>query len=198
MRRLCLCILLSFCLLAPTAAAKGIAEVTACGASGCQDATPDKDRHDFGIVEGGPQIGPPSAKAPWFRLRVRLGVPDQPVGSAIRIAYIPSLHVIRTTQTDGSDTWMQPTAHSENALKRAVAGLVPFDAETLDLSTHTKTLPAPRVDEVVPAPRPGDPPSSDGAWVPWAAGGAAVLLLLAATGLLLRRRRAGPDPHPVA
>lgn len=195
MRRLCLCLCLSLCLLPASASAKGIAKAVACGATACRDATPRG--HDAGIVEGGPLIAPPSTRAPWYRLRVTIGGPDMPEGPPLTIVYVPALHVIRVTGSDRAARWMAPTDHSEEALKAAITGLVPFDAQTLDLSSPGPAVKA-RVVEVVPAPSAGDPPSSDAGWLAWVAGGAGALLLLGGAGVLVRRRRAGPDPHPAA
>lgn len=176
--------------------AKGVSKLVACGANGCRDATPDR-RNDEAVMEGGPEIGPPHQKAPFFELHVTLGVPDTPEGPPIQILYVPAVHAMRVWTPNQASVWMHPTDHSENALKHAIARLVPFDASKLDLSVKQPAIVA-RVDEVVPAPRPGDPPSSTTGWLAWGGGATAALLLIAGAWVLLRRRRAGPDPHPVA
>jgi LPXTG-motif cell wall-anchored protein len=195
MRRLCLC--LSLCLFlctAPAAFAKGVSQATACGASGCRDATP-RHPNDTALLEGGPEIAIPAHRAPYFELRVVIGAPDNPEARA-QILYVPSLHAIRVHWPNQLATWMHATGNAEQALKRATAGLTPIAASKLALTDGSETydVPKPRVVEVVPAPQPD---AGGSGWPAWAAGALGGLLLAGGAWLLVRRRRAGPDPHPI-
>jgi LPXTG-motif cell wall-anchored protein len=197
MRRLTAVVpVIAVCLmLAPGACAKGIKEVTACGANGCRVVTP-KHHDDLGVLEGGAPVAPPDRKAPYFEVKATMLIPEgngpPPV---LRLVWVPSLHLVRTSSQPAA--WTSTTPRSEAALRRAVAGLEPRPAAGLDLSTRSASLPEARVVEVVPAPT--DPPDSgDASQLAWAGAALGGLLLAGGAWLLLRRRRAGPDPHPIA
>jgi len=180
---------------AAPAHAKGVTKLTACGASGCHDATPKE--HDTTVLEAGAQVGPPDAGAPFYELRATVGPPPEEgvEGVRVQMLYVPSLHVIRVDWPEQPPQWMQTGGRTERALNRTIAGLTPFPASGLNLSGATPVTEA-RVVEVVPAPRPDQAASSGIDWLAWAAGGSAALLLLGGFWARLRRRRAGPGLHP--
>jgi hypothetical protein len=175
--------------IASPAQAKEISKVVACGASRCSDVT---DRTSgVTLLEGSAVPGPPSAGAPFFRLRVTFADDHGKALAHEGLVWVPRAHLMRAGRV-----WLRPTAASERMLRGATAGLAAFPASSLDLSAPSPVVA--RVDEVVPAPRPDPPASSGGDWLPWTAGAAGAVLLIGVGWTLLRRRRTGPHPHPAA
>src|ERR1044072_7623247 len=95
---------------APTAAAKEITSVKACGDSGC---VTTKDPAILqGLMNGGPPTVPGDARAPVVRLTATITEPGGDAVGTVQSQWVPSLRLL--VAEDG--TWMELPAAAERAL----------------------------------------------------------------------------------
>jgi hypothetical protein len=151
MRLLPLAVLALLLSAAAPASAKEASRVVVCGASGCADRT-DRAQGSPAFIDMGPTGGGPAKGAPFYRLRVRIGVPGDPqAGPLLKLLYVPSSGKVRLTEPErGLVTWyvLSPTARA--AFGRAVRGIRPLSAARLPLETPRGTD-APARDGGLPA-----------------------------------------------
>jgi hypothetical protein len=172
--------LLTAALLLPAAAqAKGILGAKVCGDEGCV-----RVGHVAGgdqALMGGPPVSAPKERAPFFRIRFKIGEDGKAFGF-VRTLYVPSAQLVR-----GDDgTWMNVPSDTLDALNRLTRGIQPYPAERLN-----DILRPYRSSAAAASPAPPRPSSDDGGGPPaalWAGLAALALAALAATATIMRRR----------
>jgi hypothetical protein len=181
-------IVLMLCLtVAAPAEAKEVLSANVCGANGCETS---RDRALIaGLAEGGDQVDPPKAAAPFFRVRLAIGEESGKVMDRFWTHFMPKGELIR-----GSDgTWMRASDAYTGALKKIVnpsmaahpaSGLAKLLAGDRPRPTYQA-----EVSSVVEPPQPR--PAGDGGGITAATIGlvAAGSLAVAALVLLAVRRR---------
>lgn len=178
----------------PSALAKEIGSVKACGASGCTDVT-DRGSHDEStFAVGSRRGGPPDRRAPFYRVEITMRHEGEDV-PGWTFEFVPSLAVIRADDEYGRPAWYAVPRDQLAGLRRLVAGVRPFPARRLSIAAP-KPPEARVVETFAPAERASAPASSsDGGGLAWWTIGAGAVVLAAGTGVLLvrRGRRRLPD-----
>jgi|tagenome__1003787_1003787.scaffolds.fasta_scaffold20915373_1 hypothetical protein len=137
------------------AEAKGLQQVLVCGADGCRDA-----RHragaDESMMEGGVLTDAPRSRAPFYRVRFKVGEPGGEAHTTWAVAYVPSRSLLRVRdQGTGRVDWMTMSGQQRRAYRRLTRGRRALPAARLPLSaTRTEVsgaLPPEVVAPVVPA-----------------------------------------------
>jgi hypothetical protein len=179
----------------PAAGAMEFREARVCGPDACADVSRDTA---FAAVDGGPSSGPPSRRAPFYELRVTVAAEGGPEARDVAFAVLVVPGAGRARTEDGA--WMRLRPGSEAALRRAAAGVAPFPARRLDLSSRVVAaeplgppgpmdLRTPGADDPVTAAGGGGP----GLLVLLGAGLAIVLAATAAAWRLARRGGTAPQ-----
>ena len=187
MRRLFHLGLLLCLVLAAPAQAKEVLSAKVCGENGCATS---RDRGLIAaLADGGDPVDPPTAAAPFFRVRLTIGDEKGKVMDRFWTHFMPKGELIR-----GSDgTWMPATDAYTGALKKVVnPSMAAYPASRLaKLLASDQPVPTDQAQLSSVAPPSPSQPETDGGvaakTMGWVGGGAlavAVLLLFA-----VRRRR---------
>jgi len=156
-------------LLPAGAHAKELASARACDADGCRTIT---DRSTLRAMEDGQPASAPEQGAPFYRVRMTVKVEGEKQ-FRYALAYVPSAGLLRLRGEFGGYDWTAPPPRARRGFEQLTRGLEPLPARKLSGVGVEQTVPEARVDEIVPAPLPGE----DGG-LPWA-------LLLIPAGLAL-------------
>ena len=166
--------------LTTSAQAKEILGAKVCGEDGCVRV--GSVAGGDAALYGGPPASAPKERAPFFRIRFKIGEDSKSFGY-IRTLYVPSAQLVRGD--DGS--WMNVPTETLTALNRLTRGVQPYPAAKLSDIFRPY-----RSDAAAATPAPPRPASSDGDGgggppaVLWAGLAA---LALAALGAFAWRRR---------
>src|SRR3954468_10677848 len=89
------------------AEAKGLQQVLVCGADGCRDAG-HRAAHDESMMEGGVLTDAPSSRAPFYRVRFKVGEPGGEAHAPWAVLYVPSRSLLRVRDdATGNVDWME-------------------------------------------------------------------------------------------
>ena len=171
--------LLAALVAAPSAQAKRIDGLTACGADGCRAAPRaiGQALHELGAAP----LATTPRPAPHYRLVLRIGDGHRTFGTE-RLIYLPRARAI-----GGDGGWSRLDRGTARKLDHALAGRRPLPAAKLPAFAAAARQTSAPPEVVPPASRP--PATSSNADLgPWL-GGAGVLAALAALGLWHRRAR---------
>jgi hypothetical protein len=172
------------------APAKEITKVSVCGTTG-ECTTYDKS--DFKtltfLAEDAGPTDPPSAPAPWYRVRFTVDERDHGGGyGSWTVAYVPSANSLRVRDETGGFAWVALNPRTADVLSRAVRHLHALPKARL--RGLDAQAPSAQVDEVFAPAAQRDRIDSEAAPWGWIAGGAlAAALVLVTVALTVRRRR---------
>lgn len=179
--------LVALVLAAPAAPAKEISQALVCGASGCRDAT-DRFGHDEAAMQSGAIDPGPAKRAPFYRVRFRIGDGTGVSYGGWRLVYVPSLRLTSSYDAPaGQRVWSRMTPESVRIYRRAVRGIAPLPARRLPMPREGGDQPNGALPPEVVAP-PAAVRHASGGFDAWP--GLALLVPLGgAVALLARRRR---------
>ena len=185
MKRLTLLAVLAVGVLAPSAAAKQITRATVCGPHGCVTTTARSTLRGF--EDGGLAEAAPTRRARFYSLRMTLSEPGTKFRAHWRLAWVPSVNLIRTNG-DGAHRfmWTDASPAATRWLRHVTARLSAFPPQRLELGRTSAA--APRGVEVVNPP-PAGPAMVTTGGAPWLLIGISAAALGGAALLLARRRR---------
>jgi hypothetical protein len=176
-RRIASLAVLAAALAAPSAAAKGIEEVKACGAEGCRTVkSVDATAHRLVPPAGGPGL------APFYRLRIGFGDSGK-VFHTVKVLWAPRAGMIANDAPQPQ--WVFADRAAQRLARRLTRGLRPYPAVDMPVA-----LPPARVDETVS----GDGTATTGGGgggdggPPWTILGGVAIVAAGAAALLARRR----------
>ena len=193
--RLLLPLGLLLCLvLAAPAEAKEVLSAKVCGQNGC---VTSRDRGAIaGLAEGGDPVDPPSAAAPFFRVRLTIGDETGNVTDRFWTHFVPKGELIR-----GSDgTWMAATDAYTGALKKVVnPSMAAYPASRLaKLLARDHPVATSQADVSSVAEPPRSQPETDGGGIAvttiGVVGGGALALAVLVLFVVRRRRRMAAHP----
>ena len=166
-------------LVAPTALAKEITKVTACGADDC--ITTRDPAILQGLTYGGPPAAGPTTAHPVIRLRATISVSGQGAVDHFTSWWVPASRLLGTE--DG--TWMSLAPRAERALQRLARGLTALPASSMPAATTPSSPPR------APAAQPASHSK-----LGWLLAGALAALATAAVAAF--RHRVGRKPFDAA
>jgi hypothetical protein len=168
--------------LPPTAAAKGVAAATVCGADGCHPVGRAAVRTGFEAFR--PARAPRRAE-PFFTVHLKARVSSGKVVDVFRLDWLPRAGLTRQTV---DDVWTRPSPGFARALRRATAGLTAHPAAGFGPATE-----APRratvVETFAPAGTASAPATARGDGPGAALAVPGLVALIAATAFAAVRRR---------
>jgi hypothetical protein len=137
------------------AEAKGLQQVVVCGADGCRDAG-HRAAHDDSMMEGGVLTDAPRTRAPFYRVRFKVGEPGGEAHDTLAVLYVPSRSLLRVRdQGTGRVDWLAVSGEQRRAYRRMVRGRRALPAARLPLggsrSEVSGALPPEVVEAAVPA-----------------------------------------------
>jgi len=137
------------------AEAKGVQQVVVCGADGCRDAG-HRAVADESMMEGGVLTDAPRSRAPFYRVRFKVGEPGGEAHATWAVLYVPSRSLLRVhDQGTGRVDWMSLSGDQRRAYRRLTHGRRALPATRLPLAASREdvsgALPPEVVDVAVPA-----------------------------------------------